>query len=87
MKLREDYALRRVAGTWVVFPLGDATVDFDGMLRLNETASFLWKVLEKGASREEMAKALTEEYEVTYEHALRSTDNFLKMLQDAGCLE
>lgn len=87
MKLKKHYALRQLADTWVVIPLSDAEMSFDGMLKLNDTAATLWRTLENGATREELAKAMTEEYEVTYEHALQSADNFLKMLQEAGCLE
>lgn len=87
MKLKENYVLRRVANTWVVLPIGEETVNFNGMLRLNETASVLWTALEKGGSREDLANALTAEYDVTYERALTSVDNFLNMLGQAGCLE
>lgn len=87
MKIKANYVLRQVADTWVVFPVGEAAVDFNGIFRLNETAVALWTALEKGACREELAKALTEKFAVTYEHALQSTDNFLQMLREAGCLE
>ena len=32
MKLKENFVLRRVLNTWVVLPLGAATVDFNGIL-------------------------------------------------------
>ena len=87
MKLKENFALRQVADTWVVLPLGDATVDFHGMLTLNETGALLWKALEQGAGREELADALTKEYAVSMEIALADVNDFLAKLEKTGCLE
>lgn len=87
MKLKENFALRQVADTWVVLPLGDATVDFHGMLTMNETGALLWKALEQGASREELADTLTKEYAVSMEIALADVDDFLVKLEKTGCLE
>ena len=42
MKVKEDFLLREVAGCYVVVPVGKATVDFNGMLNLNDTGAFLW---------------------------------------------
>lgn len=87
MKLNENFVLRQVADTWVVLPLGAATVDFSGMLSLNETGALLWQALEQGGGREEMADALTKEYIVTREQALADVDEFLAKLKKVGCLE
>ena len=43
MKIKEDYLLRKVAECYVVVPVGKATVDFNGMMNLNETGAFLWE--------------------------------------------
>lgn len=87
MKLKKDYALRSVADTWVVLPLGEESVNFNGMLTLNETGALLWQTLEKGGDREAMADALLAEYIVDRPQALADVDSFLKKLQEAGCLE
>ena len=63
MKIKENFHLRKVAGTWAVLPTGDATLDFNGILTLNESGYMLWQLLEKECSREDLAKALTEEYD------------------------
>ena len=86
MKIRENFVLRQVADTWVVLPLGQATVDFKGMLTLNESGILLWRLLEKGATREALAAALTEEYEVSETEALADADEFVQKLRVVGCL-
>lgn len=87
MKIKENFVLRQIAGTWVVISLAEATVDFNGLLTLNESGLMLWKLIEKGSTREQLASALTEEYEVSYETALADVDEYLEKLNKAGCIE
>ena len=86
MKISENFVLRQVADTWVVLPVGQASVDFNGMLTLNESGAVLWHALEKGGDREALADALLEEYEVDRSTALADVDEFLLKLKEAGCL-
>ena len=87
MKVKENFALRQVAGTWVVLPLASATLNFNGMLTLNETGCMLWNLLKQGSTREALATALTDEYDVTFEQALADVDEYLNKLDKAGCIE
>ena len=86
MKLNEEFVLRQVADTWVVMPLGQTSVDFSGMLTLNETGAVLWKALENGGDRLALAKALTAEYDVAEADVLEDVDAFIAKLQQIGCL-
>lgn len=87
MKTKENFVLRQVAGSWVVLSIAEATVDFNGMLTLNESGLMLWKLLEQGSTREALATALTDEYDVTYEQALIDVDEYLEKLNRAGCID
>ena len=86
MKLNEEFVLRQVADTWVVMPLGQTSVDFSGMLTLNETGAILWQALENGGDRLALAKALRDEYDVAEEEVLADVDAFIAKLQEIGCL-
>ena len=87
MKIKENFVLRKVAGAYTVLALGEATANFDGALTLNESGVILWELLEKGCTAEALAKALTDEYEVSYEMAIADVHEFLEKLSKAGCLE
>lgn len=87
MKVKEDFLLRKVAGCYVVVPVGKATVDFNGMLNLNETGAFLWEKLQNDITKEELVTALLEEYEITEDIASRDIDVYIKKLEDADLLE
>jgi hypothetical protein len=87
MKLNENFVLRQVAGTWVVLPLLHDTVDFNGVIRLNDSGVMLWQTLEQGGDREALVHALTSTYEVSAEQAANDVDEFLETLAKAGCIE
>ena len=87
MKVNENFLLRQVADTWVILPVGQAAVDFNGMLTLNESGALLWRALEQGNDREGLVDALTSEYDVDRKTALADVDAFLAKLTEAGCLE
>lgn len=86
MRLEKDFALREIAGTWIVLPLGAATADFNGMLTLNESGVMLWRLLEQGCNRDDLAEALVCEYNVDYQQALNDVDQFVRKLASVGCI-
>ena len=86
MRIKEDYVLRQVADVWVVLPLGTTSVNFNGMIKLNETAALLWKTLEAGSDRDGLIAALMAEYDVDPALAGTDVDNFLQRIRNAGCL-
>jgi hypothetical protein len=48
---------------------------------LNETATLVWRALEKGLSKEEIVGQLTAAYDVTPEHAAASIDALVNSLR------
>ena len=87
MRLKKNFALRRVAGTYMVLPLGQATVSFEGMLKLNESGALLWNALKNGADLDGLVNTLTAEYEVSEAQARTDVQEFLDKLARVGCLE
>ncbi len=47
---------------------------------LNETAMLIWRGLERGQTREEIARELTDNYDVTAEQAAASVERLLTAL-------
>ena len=84
---KEDFILRKVADSYVVVPVNDMTVDFNGIINLNETGAFLFEILQKGADKQELLDKLLSEYEVTSEKAEADIEVFIQKLKDADILE
>lgn len=87
MKIKEDFILRKVADSYVVVPVNNMSLDFNGIINLNETGAFLFRILQNGASREELLSKLLDEYEVTPQKAEKDIDLFIVKVKDADILE
>lgn len=86
-KIKEGFILREVAGNFIVVPVGAASVDFNGMITLNEVGAFLWQQLSTGATQEQLCQAVVDNYEITSEQAYRDITDFLNRLSDAKLLK
>ena len=86
MKIKDDFYMKEVAGLNVVVATGDTAENMNSMINLNETATFLWRQLENDTTKEELIKKLTQEYDVDYERASQSVDNFIAKLDEIGCI-
>ena len=87
MKIKKDFILRKVADSYVVVPVGKLTLDFNGIINLNETGAFLFGLLQEGAEKEDLLRKMLEEYDVTPENAAADIDVFLKKAEEADVLE
>ena len=87
MKIKENFILRKISGSFVVVPVGDAVVDFSGLINLNETGAFLFERLQQGAEETDLVNALLSEYDVTKECAQNDVKVFVNKLKDAGIVE
>ena len=86
MKIKEGYLLREVAGSNIVVPVGEGSIDFSGVIQLNEVGAFLWKILEKETTKEELLKNLLEEYDIDEDTASKDIDEFIDKLKEANLL-
>ncbi len=86
MKIKEGFVLRRVADATIVVPAGKTALDFNGMITLNDTAAFLWKLLEEDRNEDELLKAMLGEYDVEEDIARAGIERFVKKLSAEGLL-
>ena len=87
MKIKDGYLLREVAGNIIDVPVGDASVEFNGMISLNETGAFLWKLLKNDVEPKFLLSELMKEYDVEEEQAKKDITDVINKLYSAGVLE
>lgn len=87
MKIKEDFILRKVADSYVVVPVNNMTLDFNGIISLNETGAFLFELMQNGADREELIDKMLQEYDVTPQKAEKDIDDFIEKVKGADILE
>lgn len=86
MRVKDGFVLREVAGQTVVIATGEASRDFHGMVKLNETGRVIWESLANGVSEAGIVERLTAEYDVTPEKAADDVATFVAQMRDAGFL-
>ena len=86
MRIKSGFVIREIAGQYMAVPVGERVNDLHGMIALNETGAFIWKLLENEKTEEDLARALTEEYEVSYEEALEAVREFRELLSSDSLL-
>ena len=87
MKTKKGFILRSVGGRNAVVAIGKASEEFNGLITLNDTGAFLWKLLQKGASYDDLLKNTLAEYEVDEATAREGIDTFLKTARDANLID
>jgi hypothetical protein len=87
MKIKKNFILREVAGTYIVVAVGEAVKNFKSIINLNGTGAFLWKKLEIGATEEELVKDIISEYQVEEEVAKKDVSAFIQRLKEKGLVE
>ena len=81
MKIREGFLLRNVAGNNVVVPIGQATLDFNGMMSLNETGAFLFEKMIEGTTKEQLIEQLMSQYEIDADTAKNDVEEFIEKVK------
>ena len=87
MKIKEGFILRRLPGMNLVMPTGKNVKNLNGSLILNDTGAFIFERLQKGSTSEEIAQALTQEYDVSLDTAGTDVQNIIDSLIEAGVAE
>jgi hypothetical protein len=87
MKIKDGFMLREIAGTWIVVPIGQRVVEFNGLMTLSETGAVLWKKLEAGSTMDELAAAILDEYDVDEETAMADIQEFVAAVSEKGLIE
>lgn len=87
MRIKKEVVARRVADEYLLVPIGEAVIDFNGLFVLTESGKLLWDAIANGAEKEELVSLLINEYEIDRETALEDTNAFIKKLFDMGIVE
>ena len=87
MKAKKGFNLREICGERIIVAEGKENIDFSNIIVLNESAAYLWeKVSDNEFTAEEMAKWLTEEYDIDEETAKRDANTLAKQWMEAGII-
>jgi hypothetical protein len=87
MKIKDGFMLREIAGSWIVVPIGQRVVEFNGLMTLSESGALLWKELEKGAEKEQLVEKVLSEYDIDRDTAESDVEEFVAEVSEKGLCE
>ncbi len=87
MKLRYQFVTQKVSDGYVAVVVGAQTKDFSGLVRMNESAGFLFSLLGQSRTERELVDAVLEHYDMTEEDACAAVQEFLEHLRSEELLE
>lgn len=87
MKIKNGFAKREIAGSNIVVPVGKTAMDFNGMITLNDSGSFLWDCFTNDITVEDAVKSVIDEYDIDEETAKKDIEKFVEMLRQNNLLE
>ena len=87
MKIKSGFVKSKIGDECVVVPVGAKTVDFRGIITLNDSAEFIWNSLKEDKTEQELLKLILCEYYVDEAIAKKDLDEFISVLKDKDLLD
>ena len=84
MKIKEGFVKKPIMDEIVVVPTGAASEKFEGLIKLNETASFIWDEVEAGKTVDEIVAEMTERYDVDQDIAKADLLEVIEQMKEKG---
>lgn len=82
MTINPKYRLKKVGGKSII--ISQNSLNFEGILTLNDTGEFIWQMLEKGAETGGIVTALADECNVPEDEIKDEVFDFIENLKKAN---
>lgn len=86
MRIAAGFCLRELLGEYIAVPTGAAAAGLSGLVSLNESGAFLFRLLEQEQTEDTLTQALLREYETDEHTARQDVCAFLGIMRDNGLL-
>ena len=87
MKIKDGFVLREIADTIVAVPTGELVNEFQGMINLTNSAKFVWELLQKDTTIDEIADKLSKKYNIDINKAKEDAEKFINNLKESNLIE
>ncbi|MBQ2893027.1 MAG: PqqD family protein [Oscillospiraceae bacterium] len=81
MRLKDGVIFTKVADETIVVTVGEAAEAFRGMIKLNSTGAFIAEHMLQDTTKEELAAALRQEYEVDEATAMEAVASIVEKFE------
>lgn len=87
LKAKEGFKLRKVSDQYCIVAVGKASKEFKGVISLNGTGAFMFEKLIQGTTKEDLIKAILDEYDVSEDVVTKDVENTIRLLKDNHIIE
>ena len=84
MKTNKNFILRNIAGDNILVATGEAAQSFNGMITMNEVASFIWSNIDECNTVDKLISSILDEFEIDEETARKDVGSFTNELIEMG---
>lgn len=85
MKIKKGLSVNAMGDEFVV--VADDPEIFRGMIKLNKSGAFVFEMMQKQASKEEIVDKMLEKYDIDEQTAARDIDEYIEVFRTAGLIE
>ena len=86
MKLKFEFTIEKMGENMIAVPTGNAIVDFNGILKLNETSAFIIEKLNNEISMDELVFAVSEKFGCDKDMATENVEYIVTGLKESNLL-
>jgi hypothetical protein len=87
MKIKKGYILKSVSDKYVVVPVGEEAIHFNGLITLNRSGKFLFESLKEESTVESLTLFMIEKYDIDAKTAEQDVLSFIKKLKEKNIIE
>lgn len=86
MKINKDFIIREIADETILVATGQASQNFNGMISLNEVASFILQEIEWCDDEDMLINRILDEFEADENTVREDVKEFLSQLLEVGII-
>lgn len=87
MKIKDGFMLRQFGENYIVVAVGDDAEDFNKLITLNTVGAFIYNLMEKDVTYEEIVSAVLDKYEADRKTVENDINKFLADGKKAGLID
>ena len=87
MKIKDGFITRKIGDTNYAVSFDENSPIGNGMIKLSDSAFFIWQLLEAGATEEEVLSAMKERFQAEEDVLRRDISTFVSKLNELGIIE
>lgn len=84
MRLKQGFILHEIGNEHMAVATGEAAENFNGLVRNNETAAYIFELLQNEITRDEIVDAMCQRYDADRSEIAEDVDRMIREIRNAG---